>query len=87
MYAEVEYRRKLFGTEKNPDKWGIALFANATTASNKDADIKLFNYIDPAIGGGIRFMVNAKSRTTLCLDYAVGSRNSSGIYLGLNEFF
>ena len=87
MYAEVEYRRKLFGTEKNPDKWGIALFANATTASNKDADIKLFNYIDSAIGGGIRFMVNAKSRTTLCLDYAVGSRNSSGIYLGLNEFF
>jgi hypothetical protein len=87
MYAELEYRRKLFGNEKNPDRWGVAIFANATTASNKDADIKLFNYIDPAMGAGIRFMVNPRSRTTLCLDYAVGKRSSSGIYLGLNEFF
>lgn len=87
MYAEVEYRKKLFGNEKNPDKWGMAVFANATTASNKDANIDLFKYIDPAVGAGIRFMVNPKSRTTLCLDYAMGSRNSSGIYLGLNEFF
>ncbi|MFZ1495784.1 MAG: BamA/TamA family outer membrane protein, partial [Saprospiraceae bacterium] len=86
-YTEIEYRRKLFGNEKNPDKWGIAVFANATTASNKDADIKLFKYIDPAFGVGIRYMVNPKSRTTLCLDYAIGSRKSSGIYLGLNEFF
>lgn len=87
MYAELEYRRKLFGNAKNPDQWGVAVFANATTATNKDANIGLFKYIDPAVGAGIRYMVNPKSRTTLCLDYAVGKRNSSGIYLGLNEFF
>jgi hypothetical protein len=87
FYTELEYRRKLFGTEKNPDQWGIALFGNLTTASNKDADIKLFEYVDPAGGLGIRFMVNPKSRTTLCLDYSVGKYSSSGIYLGLNEFF
>jgi len=87
FYTELEYRRKLFGTEKNPDQWGVAVFGNLTTASSKDSDIKLFEYIDPAVGAGIRFMVNPKSRTTLCLDYSVGKYSSSGIYLGLNEFF
>lgn len=87
MYTELEYRRKLFGTEKNPDKWGVVVFGNLTTASSKDGNINLFKYIDPAVGAGIRFMVNPKSRTTLALDYAVGKRNSSGIYLGLNELF
>jgi outer membrane protein assembly factor BamA len=87
FYTELEYRRRLFGTQKNPDKWGIAIFGNITTATNKDADIKLFEYIDPAGGVGIRFMVNPKSRTTLCLDYSVGKYSSSGIYLGLNQFF
>jgi outer membrane protein assembly factor BamA len=86
-YTELEYRRKLFGTKKNPDQWGFALFGNVTTATNKDANIKLYEYLDPAFGVGIRFMVNPKSRTTLCLDYSVGKYNSSGIYLGLNEFF
>jgi outer membrane protein assembly factor BamA len=87
FYSEIEFRKKLFGTEKNPDKWGIAIFGNITTATNKDAGIKLFDNIDPAGGAGLRFMVNPKSRTTLCLDYAVGKYTSSGIYLGLNEFF
>lgn len=87
FYSEIEFRKKLFGTEKNPDQWGIAIFGNITTATNKDAGIKLFDNIDPAGGAGIRFMVNPKSRTTLCLDYAVGKYTSSGIYLGLNEFF
>jgi Omp85 superfamily domain len=87
LYTELEYRKKLFGNAKNPDKWGMALFGNITTASSRDANIKLFEYLDPAIGLGIRFMVNPKSRTTLCLDYSVGKYTSSGIYLGLNEFF
>ena len=87
MYTEIEYRRKLFGTANNPDKWGIVIFGNLTTASSKDGNIGLFKYIDPAGGAGIRFMANPKSRTTLALDYAVGKRNSSGIYLGLNELF
>jgi outer membrane protein assembly factor BamA len=87
FYTELEYRRKLFGSEKNPDKWGMAIFGNVTTATNKDAKIGLFEYLDPAGGIGIRFMVNPKSRTTLCLDYAIGKYKSSGIYLGLNEFF
>jgi hypothetical protein len=87
VYTELEYRRKLFGSQKNPDKWGIALFGNVTTATNRDANIDLFDYIDPTVGLGFRIMVNPKSRTTLCLDYAVGKYKSSGIYLGLNEFF
>lgn len=87
MYVELEYRKKLFGDAKNPDKWGMVIFGNLTSASNKDANIGLLKYIDPAGGAGIRFMVNPKSRTTLALDYAIGKRNSSGIYLGLNELF
>ena len=87
LYTELEYRKKLFGTIKNPDKWGMAVFGNLTTATNRDANIKLFQYLDPAVGIGLRFMANPTSRTTLCLDYAVGKYTSSGIYLGLNEFF
>ncbi len=87
MYGEIEYRRKIVGWPKNPNFFGINVFANFTTASNKDADIRLYDYIDPAFGLGVRFEVSPKSRTTISLDYAIGKYRSSGIYLGINEFF
>lgn len=86
-YFETEFRKKVWGPAKNPDLIGISLFANFTSATNKDAGIKMFNYIDPCVGGGLHFLLNQKSRTTICLDYAVGKYKSSGIYLGLNEYF
>ena len=87
VYTELEYRRILLGTKNNPDFFGAVVFANATSASNTDANIGLFNYIDPAVGLGLRFMVEKKSRTILAIDYAWGKYGASGIYLALNQAF
>lgn len=87
VYSELEYRAKLIGTKKNPDFFGMNFFVNVSTASNKDADIGLFEYLDPAGGVGLRFQVSQASRTSISLDYAVGKYGSSGIYLAINEFF
>ncbi len=77
----------LLRTKKNPDFFGIAVFANATTASGKDSNIDLFQYIDPAVGAGLRFMVEKQSRTTLAIDFAVGKYGAKGFYLALNQAF
>jgi len=87
MYTEFEYRRMLLGRKDNPDFFGMAVFANATTASGKDSDINLFQYIDPAIGAGLRFMVEKQSRTTLAVDFAIGKYGAKAFYLALNQAF
>lgn len=87
VYFELEYRRILLGTKKNPDFFGMAIFANATTASNHDQDIKLFEYIDPAAGLGLRFMLEPQSRTILAVDYAVGKYGATAFYIALNQAF
>ncbi len=84
MYSEAEWR---FPLQKEKEKWGGVLFVNATTATNKDADIKAFDYINTGYGAGIRYMVNEKSRTNICLDYGIGNYGASGFYLSVNEVF
>ena len=86
-YAEVEYRVHILGTKKNSDFLGAVAFVNTTTASNKDADIPLFFYVDPGYGIGLRFMVSKQSRTNITLDYAWGSYGSQGLFLSVNETF
>lgn len=86
VYSEIEYRVKLIGTKKSPDFFGMVFFANATTASDHDNHIGLFQEFDPAGGLGFRFMLEQNSRTLLEADYAVG-RYGSAFYLGLNESF
>ena len=87
IYVEIEYRRILLGTKNNPDFLGMAIFANATTASSIDGNIDLFQYIDPAAGLGLRFMLEKKSRTILAVDYAFGKYGASAFYLALNQAF
>ncbi len=84
MYSELEWR---FPLQKNKEKWGGVLFVNATTASNKYADIDLFKYINTGYGLGLRFALNEKSRTNLCLDYGFGNNGAQGFYLSVNEVF
>ncbi len=83
-YTELEWR---FPLQKNKEKWGAVIYANATTATNKDANIKMFDYINTGIGTGLRFMVNEKSRTNIALDYAFGNYGAQGFYLSVNEVF
>jgi len=89
VYGEVEYR---FPLQKKKETFGGVIFANGTTASNRNDfaevdDIKLFEYIDYAYGAGLRIMIDKKSRANLSIDYAIGKYGSQGFYLGINEVF
>ncbi|WP_114756868.1 BamA/TamA family outer membrane protein [Flavobacterium sp. AG291] len=65
---------------------GGTVFTNFVTASNKDENIHLFRYIQPAIGVGLRIMIDKATRTNLIADYAKG-RHSDGFYLNAGETF
>lgn len=84
MYGETEYR---FPLQKKKEMFGGVIFVNATTASNSDANIGLFKYVNPAYGIGLRVMINKKSRANLNIDYAWGSYGAQGFYFGINEVF
>ncbi len=83
-YAEAEYR---FPLQKHKDLLGGVVFCNATTASSRDNNINLFEYVEPSAGIGLRVMLDKKAGTNLALDYAWGSRGSHGFYLSVNEVF
>jgi outer membrane protein assembly factor BamA len=81
LYGEVEYRYPLW------KRLGGVIFANASTVSNGSGGIALFDYIDPAAGVGLRFMLNRKSRANICVDYAWGKYGAQGLVLQLGEVF
>jgi hypothetical protein len=83
VYGEVEYRFPIWPCS---NIIGGVLFVNAVTTSNESRNVKLFEYIQPAVGFGIRIMVNKYFRTNINLDYAIG-RNSSGFYFSGQETF
>jgi len=87
VYSELEYRIHLLGIKKNPDFMGAVAFVNTTTASNKDANIALFQYMNFGYGVGLRFMMNKTSRTNITLDYAWGAYGAQGLFLNVNETF
>ena len=84
VYGETEFR---FPISPKTGVLGGVVFVNAVTASNKDANIHLFDYINPGAGIGIRLLFNRPSRTNVQFDYAAGSYGSTGAYLGLQEAF
>jgi outer membrane protein assembly factor BamA len=62
------------------------VFTNFTTASDKLRGILLFQYVQPAVGIGLRVLIDKATRTNLVLDYAVGN-HSKGFYLNAGETF
>lgn len=62
------------------------VFTNFVTASNTDTSVKLFEYIQPAFGIGLRILIDKATRTNLIVDYAWG-RHSKGFYLNAGETF
>ena len=87
IYSEVEYRAHLWGTEKSPELIGAVVFANATTASNMDANINLFKYVNYAYGIGLRLMVQKPTRINVTIDYAWGQYGAQGLFINANEVF
>jgi gas vesicle protein len=72
LYLETEYRVNVY-------KWfGVNLFANAHTVSEKSGD---FDYINPGYGVGLTFRAIKQSRSTINLDYGAGKDGSSGLYM------
>jgi hypothetical protein len=81
LYLEGEYR---FGLTKNGLLGGV-LFANAE--SYPRSVISNEPRLLPAAGTGIRIKINKHSNTNLCIDYAIGTDNSRGIFVNLGEVF
>ncbi len=81
-YMETEYR---FPISCNQLISG-AVFANITTASDKDRQVKLFDALQPAFGVGLRILIDKATRTNLILNQAWG-RHSKAFYLNAGETF
>ncbi len=83
LYAESEYR---FRISPRSGILGGVIFANLTSTADKENNIYLLNYIQPAYGTGLRIMLDKVSRTRLELDGAVG-KGKIGFYFGIRETF
>jgi hypothetical protein len=83
VYGEVEYRFPISPCSKIV---GGVLFANVTTASNRDMKVPLFGYLKPGCGFGVRIMVGKNDRTNLLIDFGLGEL-SHGLYLQAQEVF
>lgn len=82
VYFETEYR---FPITCN-NLISATVFGNLTSASDKDRDIHLFQYIQPAVGVGLRILIDKATRTNLVMNYAWG-RHSKAFYLNAGESF
>jgi len=83
IYGEVEYRFPISPCTKI---LGGVLFANFTTASDKDSKIPLFEYLKPGAGFGLRIMVGKHDRTNLSIDFALGEK-FYGFYFQATDIF
>ena len=83
VYGEVEFR----DTFTRNGLLGYVLFVNATTIAGASPGERLFESYAPGAGGGLRVLLNKKSRTNLCVDYGVGKQGSHGLYLAIQEAF
>jgi outer membrane protein assembly factor BamA len=83
IYTEVEYR---FPISQCTQILGGVVFVNATTTSNSQTGVGLFEYIRPAVGLGLRVMVNKHFRTNINIDFAIGNK-SRGFYFSGQETF
>jgi hypothetical protein len=81
VYLETECRFPIWRS------WGGVVYVNGSTVSNHDADINLFTYLDPGYGVGLRWMMNKKARTNICIEYGFGKYGASGFMLNLTETF
>lgn len=83
IYGEVEWRFPITPCSKI---LGGVIFVNAVTADNPSQNVSLFQYVQPAVGFGVRVMVNKYFRTNINLDFAIGNK-SSGFYFSGQETF
>jgi hypothetical protein len=81
-YFETQYR---FPITCNQLMSGTVGF-NCTTTSNLETNVLLFQYIQPAVSIGLRFLIDKPTRTNIILNEAIG-HDSNGFYLNAGETF
>ena len=77
--AQVEYRMPVVG------RFGVAAFAGAGTVAPTVSMLSSSTML-PTFGGGARWLLLPKQRTTVRVDFAKG-KNSAGFYVAFNEAF
>lgn len=77
--GQLEYRMPLAG------RLGVAGFAGVGTVAPSLADVASSKLL-PSLGGGVRWLLLPKQRTTVRVDYGMG-KGSSGLYIAFNEAF
>jgi hypothetical protein len=94
LYGEVEWRFRI----TNNGLLGGVVFANASSFaapafqvsgpgwSFTNDKVGLLQFIRPAGGLGLRFMMNRDSRTSVSLDFALGE-SSFGVWFNAGEYF
>ena len=90
LYFESELRFRI----TDDGFLGGVVFANASTFTRPAVSITgysdpgehFFQFIRPAGGVGLRFMMNRTSRTNVTVDFAF-SQTGFGLYLGAGEAF
>ncbi|WP_373398329.1 BamA/TamA family outer membrane protein [Algoriphagus halophilus] len=87
FYSELEYRFRIPLLNKNPDFLGGVIFANSTSASSLDQDVKLFQSFKGGAGVGLRFMFQKATRSNVAIDYGIGADRKGAIFFNLNEYF
>lgn len=91
VYGEVEYR---FPISQCSGVLGGVLFLNATTASNLAREnpavgvepVRLFQYVMPSFGFGIRIKINKYTRLNLNLDFGIGVKSKAFYFSGTETF-
>ena len=83
VYGEMEYR---FPISPHTHILGGVLFTNVCTVSNRDMNIPLFGYFQPAAGAGLRIMVGKNDRTNIAIDFGIGHM-SNGCICKPRKFF
>lgn len=82
MFLESEYR---FPITKNQMISGT-VFSNFTTTSDADKNLRLFESIQPAVGVGLRFLLDKNTLTNFVVNFGLG-RDSQTFYFNDGEGF
>jgi outer membrane protein assembly factor BamA len=82
LYFETEYRFPILCSNLISG----TVFGNLTSASDLEHNVHLLEYIQPAVGVGLRILIDKATRTNLVLNYAWG-RHSKAFYLNAGESF
>lgn len=82
VFLETEYR---FPITKNQLISGT-VFANATSASDVGGDLNLFHTIQPAVGVGLRVLLDKNTLTNFVMNFGLG-RDSKTFYFNDGEGF